>query len=467
MKFTILVIDDEKNIRTGLAAALELDGYEVILAANGEEGLDVALHTDIDLVITDLRMPGVSGEEVLRRVTTETPGIPVIVLTGHGTVENAVEAMRSGAYDFLTKPLNLDRLSLLVKRALQNRELVLQHRDLEREIQNRKSFEHIIGKSPAMNKVFDVVKHVAPTKASVLITGESGVGKELIANALHNLSPRRDNPFIKVHCAALAETLLESELFGHEKGSFTGAIARKRGRFELAHSGTIFLDEIGEINQTVQIKILRVLQEKKFERVGGEETIEVDTRVITATNRDLEKEIAEGRFREDLFYRLNVVSIHVPPLRERKDDLPLMITAFIREFAEENGKKIEGVEPKARSALYAYDWPGNVRQLRNCIESAVVMTSGTVITLDDLPPSIRPKDESPSLHIPIGVSMAEAEKQIILQTLSAQGGNKTRTAEVLGIGRKTLHRKLDEYGIESRLTVDTEADTDGEDETET
>lgn len=463
MKFTILVIDDEKNIRTGLQAALELDGYEVLLAADGKEGLEIALHSDIDLVITDLRMPGVSGEEVLRRVCSETPGIPVIVLTGHGTVESAVDAMRAGAYDFLTKPLNLDRLSLLVRRALQSRELSLQNRELEREIAGKKSFEHIIGKSQAMLRVFDVVKRVAATKASVLITGESGVGKELIANALHNLSPRKDKPFIKVHCAALAETLLESELFGHEKGSFTGAVSRKRGRFELAHQGTIFLDEIGEIDQTVQIKILRVLQDKKFERVGGEETLEVDVRVVTATNRDLEREIAEGRFREDLFYRLNVVRIHVPPLRERKDDLPLMIAAFLREFAEENGKKIEGFDSKARSALYAYEWPGNVRQLRNCIESAVVMTSGPLITLDDLPPSIRSGEEVPSIRIPVGGTMADAEREIILQTLSAQNGNKSRTAEVLGIGRKTLHRKLDEYGMESdRIAGEGSSGEDGE-----
>ncbi|HPA10689.1 MAG TPA: sigma-54 dependent transcriptional regulator [Treponemataceae bacterium] len=451
MKFTILVIDDEKNIRTGLQAALELDGYEVLLAEDGTTGLSLALNNEVDLVITDLRMPGVSGEEVLRRITTETPGIPVIVLTGHGTVENAVEAMRSGAYDFLTKPLNLDRLSLLVKRALQSRELVLQNRELEQEAEKRKSFEHIIGKSPSMLKLFDVVKRVAPTRASVLITGESGVGKELIANALHNLSTRKDNPIIKVHCAALAENILESELFGHEKGAFTGAVSRKRGRFELAHGGTIFLDEIGEINQSVQIKILRVLQEKMFERVGGEDTIEVDVRVITATNRDLEKEIAEGRFREDLFYRLNVVRIHVPPLRERKDDLPLMISAFVKEFAEENGKVIENIDPKARQALYAYDWPGNVRQLRNCIESAVVMTTGTVITLDELPPSIREMDEIPAITIPVGATMADAEREIILQTLAAQNGNKSKTAEVLGIGRKTLHRKLDEYGDEVPL----------------
>lgn len=451
MKFTILVIDDEKNIRTGLQAALELDGYEVLLAEDGTAGLSLALNNDVDLVITDLRMPGISGEEVLRRITSETPGIPVIVLTGHGTVESAVEAMRSGAYDFLTKPLNLDRLSLLVKRALQNRELILHNRELEQEAEKRKSFEHIIGKSPAMLKLFDVVKRVAPTKASVLITGESGVGKELIANALHNLSPRNDNPFIKVHCAALAENLLESELFGHEKGAFTGAVSRKRGRFELAHGGTIFLDEIGEINQSVQIKILRVLQEKMFERVGGEETLEVDVRVITATNRDLEQEIAEGRFREDLFYRLNVVRVHVPPLRERKDDLPLMISAFVKEFARENGKVIESIEPKARQALYAHDWPGNVRQLRNCIESSVVMATGTTITLDELPPSIRDMDDVPAIAIPVGSTMADAEREVILQTLAAQNGNKSRTAEVLGIGRKTLHRKLDEYGTDGQL----------------
>ena len=451
VKFTILVIDDEKNIRTGLKAALELDGYDVLLAEDGTTGLSLALNNDVDLVITDLRMPGISGEEVLRRITSETPGIPVIVLTGHGTVESAVEAMRSGAYDFLTKPLNLDRLSLLVKRALQNRELILQNRELESEAEKRKSFEHIIGKSPSMLRLFDVVKRVAPTKASVLITGESGVGKELIANALHNLSSRKDHPFIKVHCAALAENLLESELFGHEKGSFTGAVARKRGRFELAHGGSIFLDEIGEINQSVQIKILRVLQEKMFERVGGDETIEVDVRVITATNRDLEQEIVEGRFREDLFYRLNVVRVHVPPLRERKDDLPLMISAFVKEFAQENGKIIESIEPKARQALYSYDWPGNVRQLRNCIESAVVMATGTTITLDELPPSVRDMDDVPAIAIPVGSTMADAEREVILQTLAAQNGNKSRTAEVLGIGRKTLHRKLDEYGSDGQI----------------
>lgn len=445
MKFRILVIDDEKNIREGLQMALEDDGYEVLTAADGTAGLQKALSDVVDLIITDLRMPGIGGQELLRRVTSETPGVPVIVLTGHGTVETAVEAMRMGAYDFLTKPLDLDRLSLLVKRALQNRELVLRHRELEEQLQSNKTFEHIIGKSAAMEHVFEMIRKVAPSRASVLITGESGVGKELIASAIHNLSPRKDKSYIKVHCAALAESLLESELFGHEKGAYTGAVSQKRGRFELADGGTIFLDEIGEINQNLQIKILRVLQEKQFERVGGEKSVTVDTRLITATNRDLEKEVENGTFRSDLYYRLNVVHIHVPPLRERKEDLPLLIAAFIKEFTEENAKSISGIEPKARAALYAYDWPGNIRQLRNCLESAVVMSSDDIIRLSDLPEHVREAEQTAAIRVQIGTTLAEAEKHIILETLAAYKGNKSKTADILGIGRKTLHRKLDEF----------------------
>ncbi len=446
MKFNLLIVDDEKNIREGLAAALELDGYHVFVAADGDEGWKRFQKGDVDLVLTDLRMPGISGEELLKRISADAPGIPVIVLTGHGTVENAVEAMRNGAYDFITKPVNLDRLSLLVKRALQNRELALQHRELQEELEKKKQFDSIVGKSAALRKVFDMVRQVAPTKASVLITGESGVGKELIADALHEQSPRKGKPLIKVHCAALASTLLESELFGHEKGSFTGAIARKRGRFELAHEGTLFLDEIGEIDQNVQIKILRVLQDKKFERVGGEETLEVDVRIVAATNRDLKAEIEKGTFREDLFYRLNVVNIHVPPLRERKDDIPLLATSFLKEFADENGKRIEGLDSRARAALYSYDWPGNVRELRNCVESAVVMAKGSIVTFDDLPPTVRPAGDAGWIRIPVGSTLGDAEKIVIRETLSSNKGNKSRTAEVLEIGRKTLHRKLAEYG---------------------
>jgi len=327
---------------------------------------------------------------------------------------------------------------------------VLEHQALKEEVErleNKKRYAQIIGKSAAMQKVFDLINQVAPTKASVLITGESGVGKELVADALHNLSDRKNGPFIKVHCAALSESLLESELFGHEKGAFTGATSQKKGRFELADGGTIFLDEIGEISPTVQVKLLRVLQEKTFERVGGEKSIDVDVRIISATNRDLKAEIEAGRFREDLYYRLNIVNIHLPPLRERKEDIPLLIASFISEFSKENNKTIKGIDPKAKSALYNYRWYGNIRELRNTIESAVVLAKGEIITLDDLPPSVRREDEQGYIRLDIGLTMAEAEKEIIRQTLYYTKNNKSKAAEILGIGRKTLHRKLNEYGL--------------------
>ena len=410
MKFTILIIDDEDNIRNGLATNFELEDYEVKTASNGKDGLDLVAKGDIDLVITDLRMDGISGEEVVKRVTTETPGIPVIVLTGHGSIDAAVEAMKSGAYDFLTKPLNLDQLNLIVKRALENRELSLQHKLLKEEIESSACLEQMIGRSAEMQKVFSMIKKVAPAKASVLITGESGVGKELVANAIHNLSGRKDKAFIKVHCAALSESLLESELFGHEKGAYTGADSMQKGRFELAHGGTIFLDEIGEINQNVQIKILRVLQEKTFERVGGEKSISVDVRIVAATNKNLEEEVKAGRFREDLYYRLNVVHLKVPSLKERKDDLPLLIDSFIKKFAAENEKEIIGIDSKAKAALLKYDWPGNIRQLQNCIESSVVMSNGKQIKLEDLPLSVSEYTGQEVISIPMGISLEDAEK---------------------------------------------------------
>ena len=447
MKLTILVADDEKNIREGLREALMLDGFEVQMAADGREALDLITRGDVDLLITDLKMPRLSGEELLKSVTSQFPTIPVIILTGHGTIESAVQAMHDGAYDFITKPVNLDRLSLLVKRALSSRELALQNRAMQEELERRSGFASIIGKSAEMKHVFEMVRQVAPSRSSVLITGESGSGKEMIAEALHYNSPRKDKPFIKLHCAALTESLLESELFGHEKGAFTGAIARKRGRFELAHMGTLFLDEIGEINQNVQIKLLRVLEEKKFERVGGEETVEVDVRLIAATNRDLKEAIGRGAFREDLYYRLNVVNIHIPPLRERKEDIPLLVAAFLKEFSQENGKPIDGIDAKARLALYNYAWPGNVRQLRNSIESAVVLCKGTTITLEDLPPNLKGETGGDSLRISLGATLADVEKEVIRSTLAREGGNKSRTAEILGIGRKTLHRKIEEYGL--------------------
>ena len=421
----------------------------MLLAAEGREALGLVESNEIDLIISDLRMPVMSGEELLKTMTARYPTTPVIILTGHGSIESAVNSMRDGAYDFLTKPVNLDRLSLLVKRALSNRELVLQHRALQAEVERKNQFSRIIGKSAQMKDVFDVVKQVAPTKASVLITGGSGVGKELIADAIHYNSPRREKPLIKVHCAALSETLLESELFGHEQGSFTGATNRRRGRFELAHMGTLFLDEIGDINRNIQMKILRVLQEKKFERVGGEETLEVDVRILAATNKNLKDEIEAGNFREDLYYRLNVVNIEIPPLRDRKEDIPLLVAAFVKEIAEDNDKIVEGVDSKVMMTLYNYSWPGNVRELRNCIESAIVMGKTNIIEVDDLPPFIRDNSDEDFIKIPANTRLSEAEKEIISFALNQNRGNKSRTASILGIGRKTLHRKIQEYGLEA------------------
>ena len=449
MKFTILIIDDEKNIREGLAADFEMDGYNVKIAANGKEGLDLIANGDIDLVITDLRMPGsISGEEVLRQVTTKMPGIPVIVLTGHGSIDAAVKAMQDGAYDFLTKPLNLAQLEVIVKRALEGRELKIKHTELLKQVSTQKKTDMVIGKSAAMQKVMTLVKKVADARISVLITGETGVGKEVVANAIHNLSSRSDKAFIPVVCSSLSETLLESELFGHEKGAFTNADSMHKGKFELAHGGTIFLDEIGEINQSVQVKLLRVLQERKFERVGGEEPIEVDVRVLAATNKNLEKEVKAGRFREDLYFRLNGIHIEVPPLRERKDDIPLLLNSFLERYNSENSKNITGFDSHARSALYKYDWPGNIRELQHCVESSVVMASGSEITLEDLPPSVSKASGIETISVPVGITLDEAEKIIIQENLAANKGNKSKTAETLGIGRKTLHRKLAEYGME-------------------
>ncbi|WP_288515882.1 sigma-54 dependent transcriptional regulator [uncultured Treponema sp.] len=446
MKFTLLVIDDEKNIREGLAADFEMDGYDVKIAANGDEGLEFLSKGDIDLVITDLRMPGTSGEDVLKKVTREMPGIPVIVLTGHGSIDAAVSAMQNGAYDFLTKPLNLEHLELVVKRALKGRELSLQHQELLSEVKS-KSSDNMIGKSPSLQKVNNLINKVADSKISILITGESGVGKEVVADAIQQKSSRRDKPFIKVHCAALSESLLESELFGHEKGAFTGAEALHKGKFELADGGTIFLDEIGEINPGVQVKLLRVLQEKKFERVGGEKTIEVDVRVISATNKTLEDEVKQKHFREDLYFRLKGIEIMVPPLRERKDDIPLLLNNFLSKYNKENNKNIKGFSNSAKNILFNYDWPGNVRELQHCVESAVVMASGDEIQAEDLTIQLEDKKNSSGILVPYGISLEDAEKMIILENLESNNGNKTKTADILKIGRKTLHRKLNEYGL--------------------
>ena len=446
MKFNILVVDDEINIRRGLAMGLADEGYEVLEAGSGTEAVKILASKEVDLVITDLKMPEMTGDELLKHITANYKNIPVIILTGHGTIETAVQMMHDGAYDFMTKPLNLDHLFLIIKRALSNRQLILEHNELQAQVEKMKATSNmIVGKSPKMRQIMETVEQVAGTRASILLTGESGTGKEVIADAIQALSDRRDKPFIKVHCAALAESLIESELFGHEKGAFTNAFTQKKGKFELADKGTIFLDEIGEINQNIQVKLLRIIQEREFERVGGTETIKVDVRIISATNKNLRQEVQKGTFREDLFYRLNVVNIEIPPLRERKEDILLMATAFMNRFAKENNKQITGMDSKVMAILYNHPWRGNIRELENCMENAVIMCRGNMIMVDDLPFAMRKETGDNFIKIKLGTTMDNAEKTLIMATLDMCKGNKSKAAEVLAIGRKTLHRMLDEY----------------------
>lgn len=447
MKNTILIADDELNIRNGLIQAVEMEGYEGIGAEDGNKAWEIINSRNVDMVITDLRMPGMDGSELLKKIYTSYPTVPVVVLTGHGTIEDAVTAMQNGAVDFLTKPVNLNHLFVLIKKSLSSRDMARKNEELQAELdrlRSRTSYSPLVGKSPAVQRLMDTIVQIAPSRASVLITGESGTGKELVADAIVNFSDRKNKSFVKVHCAALNDNLLESELFGHVKGAFTGAVADRKGRFEQADGGTVFLDEIGEINQSTQIKLLRVLQEHEFEKVGGEKTIKTDVRIIAATNRNLEEEIKAGRFREDLYYRLNVVRLEVPPLRERKDDIALLSTHFLNLFNEENRKNITGFTAPASKALYSYDWPGNIRELRNCIESAVVLARTDVIDLSDLPPAVSRARNMDEIVIPLGTTMEEAERQIINATLAWCKGNKTKTADVLGLGRKTIQRKLDD-----------------------
>ncbi len=443
----ILVVDDEKNTREGLARALRRT-YDVLLAENASRALDLLAGQNVDVLLSDIRMPGMDGLTLMQRALARTPPPVCILLTAYGTIETAVEAMKRGAYDFLTKPVHLDRLDLLLQRALRERDMASENRRLREQLDAKFGLEQIIGQSPAMQEVFDTIRQVAPTRATILVTGESGTGKELVAQALHRLSPQAHGPFIAVHCAALSHSLLESELFGHEKGAFTGATERRRGRFELADGGTLFLDEIGEIDPAVQVKILRVLEEHRFERVGGQETLEVDVRVVAATNRDLRKMVDEGRFREDLFYRLDVVTVRLPALRDRRSDIPLLVRHFVQDLARQNAREIEAVTPDAMDLLTAYDWPGNVRELRNAVERMIVLARGDKLTVRDLPAAVRenaPHRQGASLGG--GLSIESAEKQLIVGALRSHAGNRTQAAAQLGISRQTLHRKLNEYGL--------------------
>ncbi|HUJ60174.1 MAG TPA: sigma-54 dependent transcriptional regulator [Kofleriaceae bacterium] len=449
----ILVVDDEVNARTALVELLRDEGFEVETAADAFKGLGKLEAFAPHVVITDLKMPGMDGLELIAKIRSGHDGIDVIMMTAFGEVESAVAAMRAGASDYLTKPINVDELLVVLDRVLEHQQLERETRQLRVRVRDRVAPNNLVGTAPPMQRVFEIVDQVAPSRATVLITGESGTGKELVANAIHQRSPRADKPFIKLHCAALAESLLESELFGHEKGAFTGALARKDGRFSLADTGTLFLDEIGEISPAIQVKLLRFLQEHEFERVGGTQTVKVDVRVIAATNRNLPDEVARGRFREDLFYRLNVVTIEMPPLRERRADIPALVNFFIARYAKDNGKSIDGCTPEALELLMNHSWPGNVRELENAIERAVVLASGPTLEPLHLPPTVRPAPVPTGMPAIPGATMAEIERYAILETLRMTGGSTSRAAEVLGVSTRTIQYRLHDYNAAPRSEV--------------
>jgi len=442
----VLVVDDEANARTALAELLREENYDVETAADAFKALGKLDAFSPHVVLTDLKMPGMDGIELMRKLAASEHECTVVVMTAFGAVETAVEAMRAGAADYLTKPLNFDELLIIVERALEQYFLLEETGQLRARLHERDRITNIVGSSDVMHDVFRMVEQVAPTRASVLITGESGTGKELVAAALHEHSKRSSGPFVKLHCAALAETLLESELFGHERGAFTGAVARRDGRFTVADGGTLFLDEIGEISPSVQVKLLRFLQEHQFERVGGDQTLEVDVRVIAATNRNLAAEVEAGRFREDLYYRLNVVNIDMPALRDRPSDIPLLAAHFLTKYSDENGKDLSEYSSEALDALVSYEWPGNVRELENAVERAVVLAQGPQVELSNLPVALARAERKlgGAPQIP-GASLADIERYAILQTLEAAGGSTSKAAKILGISVRKIQYKLQEY----------------------
>lgn len=450
---TVLVVDDDSAHRTMLRTLIGGWGYAVSEADDGSTAVEKIKETAFDLVLMDVRMVKVSGLEALETIKAVNPAIPVIIMTAYSSVETAVKALKQGAHDYLTKPLDFDKLRLTIERAMEHTRLKEENRLLRQTLGQQFDSQNIIGKSPAMLKLLETVSQVAPSEATVLISGESGTGKELIAGAIHFNSLRKDGPFVKINCAAITETLLESELFGHEKGAFTGADRRKEGRFSQAHGGTLLLDEVSEMSLMMQVKLLRALQEREFNRVGGEATIQVDVRVIAATNKDLMEQINDGAFREDLYYRLNVVELEVPPLSHRKEDIPLLAQHFLETFVAKNRKEIKGFTPKAMDNLIHYDWPGNVRELMNAVERGVVLARTNYLDVTDfsfMHNSILQTDQesadSAALSVKGDVPLGEIEKAAILSTLQATGGNKSEAARRLGITRKTLHKKLKAYG---------------------
>jgi DNA-binding NtrC family response regulator len=446
-KKVILIVEDDPTVGESLRLLFKKRGHEILLALNGKEALQLFRHEIVDLVVTDVVMPKMDGIELLEAVKGLRPETEVIVISAQGTIEKAVQAMKLGAFDFIEKPINPRVISLLVERALEKQTLILQNRDLRSRLEDKFHFKNIIGRSEKMVNIFELIQHIAPYDSSVLIIGESGTGKELIANAIHYNSPRASMPFIKVSCASLSEGIIESELFGHEKGAFTGAIASRKGRFELAHQGTLFLDEVEDIPPATQIKLLRILQESEFERVGGNKTIKVNIRIIAASNRDLQEGVKRGIFREDLYYRLNVVNIKLPALRDRRDDIPFLVNFFIEKYNQKYHMKVKGISQKAMNLLTDYEWTGNVRELENTIESILVINSPGVIDIQHLPQEFRDFKEKPEVvPIKIGTPLEEVEKEMLIQTLRATKGNKRKAAKLLGINVRTIHRKIEEIG---------------------
>ncbi len=462
-KSRILIVDDEVNARSALAEILREEGYAVETAADGFKALPKLDEFTPDVVLTDLKMPGLDGIQLIEKIKERDAECVVIVLTAFGAVETAVKAMRQGAADYITKPVNVEELELVLRRELERKQLRAETGQLRERLAQRHRITNLVGTSPVMQQVFDTVLQVAPSRASVLITGESGTGKELIATAIHQHSPRAKGAFVKLHCAALAESLLESELFGHERGAFTGAAARREGRFEQADGGTLFLDEIGEISPSIQVKLLRFLQEHEFERVGGNQTIKVNVRIVAATNRNLQERVKQGLFREDLYYRLNVVSIEMPSLRQRPSDIPMLASFFLARYAKENDKNLTGISDEALARLVGYAWPGNVRELENAIERAVVVCRGDVIRPEDLTPSIVPSQANASgMPLVPGASMPELERFAILKTLEHTGGSTSRAAEILQISPRTIQYRLREYQGEKTPPAAESAPGEGE-----
>jgi two-component system NtrC family response regulator len=450
---TILIVDDEKNYLVVLEALLGPEGYEILTADSARSALRLIEEADLDLVLTDMKMPGVSGMELLEQLKKINPEVPVIMMTAYGTIEMAVEAMKKHAYDYITKPFQNEELKITIKKALENYRLIKENRRLSEALSEKHRFSNIIGRSKPMLRIYDLIGKVAHSKASVLITGASGTGKELIAKAIHYESPRKTRPFVSVNCGALTETLLESELFGHEKGAFTGAVALKKGRFELADGGTLFLDEVGEMPPSLQVKLLRVLQEMEFERVGGTRSLRVDVRVLSASNRNLKETVAEGSFREDLFYRLNVIHIEVPPLRERPEDIRLLVNHFMDKYRRASDKEKIELSPEVWKSFYAYHWPGNVRELENVIERAVVLNSEGLISLKDLPPEFSEEREELDVDrfipsdVPLQQTLEKIEEKLILRALKQSGNVQSHAAERLGITKSLIQHKMKKYNI--------------------